>query len=47
MLLVEEAGGRISRTDGGADVFAQPTSMLASNGLIHEAMVRVLSGRDT
>jgi myo-inositol-1(or 4)-monophosphatase len=46
MLLVEEAGGRISRTDGGPDVFAQPTSMLASNGLIHEAMVRVLSGRE-
>ncbi|HEY69539.1 MAG TPA: inositol monophosphatase [Anaerolineae bacterium] len=46
MLLVEEAGGRISRTDGGTDVFAQPTSMLASNGLIHEAMVRVLSGKE-
>jgi myo-inositol-1(or 4)-monophosphatase len=44
MLLVEEAGGRISRTDGGPEVFAQPTSILASNGLIHEAMVEVLSG---
>jgi myo-inositol-1(or 4)-monophosphatase len=47
MLLVEEAGGRISRTDGGPDVFVQPTSMLASNGLIHAAMVRVLSGKET
>ncbi len=47
MLLVEEAGGRISRTDGSPDVFAQPTSMLASNGLIHEAMVRVLSGKES
>jgi len=44
MLLVQEAGGRISRTDGGPDIFAQPTSMLASNGLIHEAMLQVLRG---
>lgn len=42
MLLVQEAGGRISRTDGSPDAFAQPTSMLASNGLIHEAMMKVL-----
>ena len=42
MLLVQEAGGLISRTDVGDDVFAQPTSMLASNGLIHEAMMVVL-----
>jgi myo-inositol-1(or 4)-monophosphatase len=47
MLLVREAGGRISRTDGAPDVFAQPTSMLATNGLIHDAMVELLgdSGR--
>ena len=44
MLLVQEAGGRVSRTDGAPDVFAQPTSMLASNGLIHEAMLEVLRG---
>lgn len=46
MLLVEEAGGRISRTDGAPDVFARPTSMLASNGLIHAAMVELLTGMD-
>jgi myo-inositol-1(or 4)-monophosphatase len=44
MLLVEEAGGVISRIDGGPDVFAPPTSILASNGLIHQAMMEVLLG---
>ena len=44
MLLVEEAGGSVSRLDGSPDVFAQPTSILASNGSIHEAMVAVLRG---
>lgn len=44
VLLVEEAGGRIS------DFTGKPTSVyqkqvLASNGTIHDEMVRVLSGR--
>lgn len=41
-LLIEEAGGRISNYAGGAlDIFAPP--VLASNGLVHEEMMRVLS----
>jgi myo-inositol-1(or 4)-monophosphatase len=47
MLLVQEAGGKITRTDGAPDVFAQPTSMLATNGLIHAAMVQILGGPTT
>lgn len=43
MLLVQEAGGRVSRTDGGLEVFKKPTSLLATNGHIHEAMMRVLN----
>ena len=41
VLLVEEAGGRVSRYDGSAfDIYTPP--ILTSNGLIHEAMMRVL-----
>ena len=40
-LLVEEAGGRVSRYDGSPfSVYAPP--ILASNGLMHEAMMSVL-----
>jgi myo-inositol-1(or 4)-monophosphatase len=40
-LLVEEAGGRVSRYDGSRfSVYQAP--ILASNGLVHEAMMRVL-----
>ncbi|MDT7603624.1 MAG: monophosphatase, partial [Acidobacteriota bacterium] len=40
-LLVEEAGGRVSRYDGSPfSIYAPP--ILASNGLIHDAMMRVL-----
>jgi myo-inositol-1(or 4)-monophosphatase len=46
ILLVREAGGMVTRADGGEDIFAQPTSILASNGLLHEAMLRVLAGRE-
>ncbi len=41
-LLVEEAGGRVSRYDGAHfDVYTPP--ILASNGIIHDAMMRVLA----
>jgi myo-inositol-1(or 4)-monophosphatase len=40
-LLVEEAGGRVSRYDGSPfSIYQAP--ILASNGLVHEAMMRVL-----
>ncbi|MFL6230145.1 MAG: inositol monophosphatase family protein [Pyrinomonadaceae bacterium] len=40
-ILVEEAGGRVSRYDGSEfSVYQAP--ILASNGLVHDAMMRVL-----
>lgn len=42
VLLVEEAGGRVSHYNGQPfDVYTPP--ILASNGLVHEAMMRVLA----
>jgi myo-inositol-1(or 4)-monophosphatase len=41
-LLVEEAGGRVSKYDGGPLSIYMPP-ILASNGLVHEQMMRVLS----
>ena len=41
-LLVEEAGGRVSKYDGGPlSIYTPP--IVASNGLLHEQMMRVLS----
>jgi myo-inositol-1(or 4)-monophosphatase len=40
-LLVEEAGGRVSRYDGSPFRIYEPP-ILASNGLLHDAMMRVL-----
>ena len=41
ILLIEEAGGQISNFNGGpVDIYA--AKILASNGLIHDAMMRVL-----
>jgi myo-inositol-1(or 4)-monophosphatase len=42
ILLVREAGGRVTRLDGDPDVFRPPTSIVASNGRIHEAMLETL-----
>ena len=42
ILLIEEAGGRVSKYDGGSvSVYTPP--ILASNGFLHEQMMRVLS----
>jgi myo-inositol-1(or 4)-monophosphatase len=44
ILIVEEAGGRVTRIDGGKySIF--DNQILASNGRIHAAMKRVLSGQ--
>lgn len=43
VLLAREAGGRVTRIDGGLDLFQPPPSLLATNGRIHEAMLEVLS----
>jgi fructose-1,6-bisphosphatase/inositol monophosphatase family enzyme len=45
MLLVREAGGTVTRADGGPDIFAEQTSMLATNGRIHDEMLAVLNRR--
>ena len=42
VLMIEEAGGRVTHYDGSAfDIYGVP--ILASNGLIHDQMMRVLS----
>jgi myo-inositol-1(or 4)-monophosphatase len=41
-LLVAEAGGRVTRLDGGPFVLDAP-GIVASNGLVHEAMLGVLA----
>ena len=42
VLMIEEAGGRVTHYDGSAfDIYGVP--ILASNGLIHEQMMKVLS----
>jgi myo-inositol-1(or 4)-monophosphatase len=42
VLLVEEAGGRVSRYDGSPfDIYTPP--IMTSNGLVHEAMMKVLN----
>jgi myo-inositol-1(or 4)-monophosphatase len=43
MLLVQEAGGRVSRVDGGDCLPPERSSILASNGHIHDAMLEILS----
>jgi myo-inositol-1(or 4)-monophosphatase len=42
ILLVTEAGGRVSRIDGGPDPLDEPCSLLASNGLLHDEMLKLL-----
>ena len=44
-VIIEEAGGRVSRYDDAPyDIYTPP--IMASNGLVHEAMMRVLALRD-
>ncbi len=45
ILLVQEAGGRVTRLDADPDFFRPPTSVVASNGRIHEAMLQALKGK--
>lgn len=46
ILMVREAGGMVSRVDGGASVGDSPPSILASNGHLHEAMLQVLNHQE-
>ena len=43
LLLIEEAGGRITRFDGGAYDIYSP-NILASNGLVHDKIFASLKG---
>jgi myo-inositol-1(or 4)-monophosphatase len=43
ILMVKEAGGKVTRTSGEPDVFTEPTSILATNGHLHEEMLAVLN----
>jgi len=45
LLMVKEAGGLVTRIDGGEEVFAEPTSILATNGHIHDEMLDVLNSK--
>lgn len=42
-LILEEAGGRVTRFDG-SRFFVEDKEILATNGLIHDEMVRLLKG---
>ena len=46
MLMVQEAGGRISRIDGGDEVTREPTSLLASNKFIHNELLWIFKQTD-
>ena len=41
--IVREAGGTVTTIDGGTDLDAR--SLLVSNGLIHEEVLRILATR--
>ncbi len=42
VLVVREAGGRVTRLDGGPWTFGQPTC-LASNGLVHDGLAKLVA----
>jgi myo-inositol-1(or 4)-monophosphatase len=42
LLLVQEAGGCVSRLDGSPQALQPPTSLLASNGQLHEELIQLL-----
>jgi myo-inositol-1(or 4)-monophosphatase len=46
MLLVEEAGGRVTRADGLPHPLQSPTSIVAANPRLHPAMLALLNGSD-
>ena len=46
MLMVEEAGGRVTRTDGQPDPLRAPISILASNARLHPTMLAVLNSNE-
>ncbi len=43
VLIVREAGGQVTKVDGTLDLLAEPMSMLATNGQIHQDMLAILA----
>jgi myo-inositol-1(or 4)-monophosphatase len=46
-LLVQEAGGQVTRIDGSALTYTSPSSIVATNGLIHDEFLAALNHSDT
>jgi myo-inositol-1(or 4)-monophosphatase len=46
-LMVLEAGGRVTRIDGSAVTYTSPSSIVATNGLIHDEFLAALNQNDT
>lgn len=42
VLLIQEAGGRVTRSDGKPDPLIEPCSILASNGSLHDQLLDLL-----
>jgi myo-inositol-1(or 4)-monophosphatase len=43
ILMVQEAGGRVSRVDSGENIYKKPTSLLASNNFIHQEIQQIFT----
>lgn len=43
IVIVEEAGGTVSRIDGSPDPLRVPCSILASNGLVHDELIDLIN----
>ncbi len=42
IILVEEAGGKVTRIDGGPNPLGEPTSILATNGRLHQPIAELI-----
>lgn len=45
MLVIQEAGGKVTRVDGSPPPFTERSSILATNGLLHRPMQELLEAR--
>jgi myo-inositol-1(or 4)-monophosphatase len=45
-LMIEEAGGRVTTFDGAARPLVGEADILASNGILHDDLMRILAGHD-
>ena len=44
-LLVDEAGGKLTRSDGSAWTIQEGTGAIMTNGLVHDEMIKIIGGR--